>query len=31
MKRIFVFLGGCSTEYGISLQSAHAVLEHMDP
>ena len=31
MKRILVFFGGCSTEYGVSLQSAHAVLAHMDP
>ncbi len=30
MKRILVFFGGCSTEYGVSLQSAHAVLENMD-
>lgn len=30
-KRIAVLFGGCSTEYGVSLQSAHAVLEHMDP
>lgn len=31
MKRILVFFGGCSTEYSVSLQSAHAVLKHMDP
>ena len=30
MKTILVLFGGCSTEYGISLQSAHAVLTHMD-
>ena len=30
MKRILVFFGGCSTEYGVSLQSAHAVLSHLD-
>ena len=30
MKRILVFFGGCSTEYSVSLQSAHAVLTHMD-
>ena len=30
MRRILVFFGGCSTEYGVSLQSAHAVLTHMD-
>ncbi len=24
MKRILVFFGGCSTEYGVSLESAHA-------
>ena len=31
MKRILLFFGGCSTEYSVSLQSAHAVLTHMDP
>ena len=31
MKYILVLFGGCSTEYGVSLQSAHAVLTHMDP
>ena len=31
MKRILVFFGGCSTEYGVSLESAHAVLTHLDP
>ena len=30
MRRILVFFGGCSTEYGVSLQSAHAVLTHLD-
>ena len=30
MKRILVFFGGCSSEYGVSLQSAHAVLTHLD-
>ena len=30
MKRILVMFGGCSTEYGVSLQSAHAVLSHLD-
>jgi len=29
-KRIAVLFGGCSTEYEVSLQSAAAVLEHMD-
>ena len=28
---ILVLFGGCSTEYGVSLESAHAVLSHMDP
>lgn len=27
---ICVLFGGCSSEYGVSLQSAHAVLTHMD-
>ena len=27
---IAVLFGGCSTEYGVSLQSAHAVLSHID-
>ena len=31
MKHILVLFGGCSTEYGVSLQSAHAVLTHMAP
>lgn len=30
MKRILLFFGGCSTEYGVSLQSAYAVLTHLD-
>ena len=30
MKRILIFFGGCSTEYPVSLQSAQAVLEHLD-
>lgn len=30
MNRILIFFGGCSTEYGVSLQSAHAVLTHLD-
>ena len=30
-KRIALLFGGCSPEYGVSLQSAHAVLRHMDP
>ena len=29
-KTILVLFGGCSTEHDISLQSAQAVLEHMD-
>ena len=28
---ILVLFGGCSTEYRVSLESAHAVLSHMDP
>lgn len=33
MKKLIpiIFFGGCSTEYEISLQSAHAVLSHLDP
>lgn len=31
MKRILFFFGGCSTEYPVSLQSAQAVLTHLDP
>ena len=30
MKRILIFFGGCSTEYAVSLQSAAAVLTHLD-
>lgn len=30
MNRILIFFGGCSTEYDVSLQSAHAVLTHLD-
>ena len=30
MKTILIFFGGCSTEYGVSLQSAQAVLTHLD-
>ena len=30
MKKIAVIFGGCSTEYGVSLQSAYAVINHMD-
>lgn len=30
-KRIAVIFGGCSTEYEVSLQSAHAVFENLDP
>ena len=30
-KNILVLFGGCSTEHEVSLQSAAAVLEHMDP
>ena len=29
-KKIAVLFGGCSTEYEVSLQSAHAVIENMD-
>lgn len=29
-KNIAVLFGGCSSEYGVSIESAHAVLEHMD-
>lgn len=31
MKTILILFGGCSSEYGVSLQSAHAVLTHLDP
>ena len=30
-KRILVLFGGCSTEYGVSLQSAYSVLSRLDP
>lgn len=30
MKTILVLFGGCSTEYGVSLQSAQGILSHMD-
>lgn len=29
-KRILILSGGCSTEHGVSLESARAVLEHLD-
>ncbi len=29
-KKIAVLFGGCSPEYGVSLQSAQAVIDHMD-
>ena len=29
-KKIAILFGGCSSEYGVSLQSAHAVISHMD-
>ena len=29
-KKIGVIFGGCSPEYGVSLQSAYAVIRHMD-
>ncbi|MEA4891905.1 MAG: D-alanine--D-serine ligase VanG [Peptococcaceae bacterium] len=29
-KRIAVIFGGCSTEYGVSLQSAYGVLSHLN-
>ena len=29
-KNIGVIFGGCSPEYGVSLESAHAVVSHMD-
>ena len=31
MKTILIVYGGCSSECGVSLQSAQAVLEHLDP
>ena len=30
MKTILFLFGGCSTEYEVSLQSAHAVLQALD-
>ena len=30
-KTVAVLFGGCSPEYPVSLQSAHAVLTHLDP
>ena len=30
MQTILVLFGGCSTEYEVSLQSAHAVLQALD-
>ena len=30
-KNIAIIFGGCSPEYGVSLQSAYAVISHMDP
>lgn len=29
-KRIAILFGGCSSEYEVSLQSAYAVITHMD-
>lgn len=29
-KRIAILFGGCSPEYGVSLQSAHSVITHLD-
>lgn len=29
-KKIAILFGGCSTEYGVSLQSAYAVISHMN-
>ena len=29
-KKIAVIFGGCSPEYGVSLQSAYAVINHID-
>ena len=31
MKTILVLFGGCSSEHGVSLQSAQAVLTHLNP
>ena len=30
MQTILILFGGCSTEYEVSLQSAHAVLQALD-
>lgn len=30
-KNIAILFGGCSPEYGVSLQSAYAIISHMDP
>ena len=30
MNTILFFFGGCSSEYGVSLQSAHGVISHLD-
>ena len=30
MKTILFFFGGCSSEYGVSLQYAHGVISHLD-
>ena len=29
-KRIAILFGGCSPEYGVSLQSAYSVITHLD-
>ena len=29
-KRVLIVFGGCSSEHEVSLQSAHAVLSHLD-
>lgn len=30
MKNIVIVFGGCSPEYGVSLQSAYSIIKHMD-
>ena len=30
-KAILLLFGGCSPEHAVSLQSAHAVITHIDP
>ena len=30
MKRIAILFGGCSSEYPVSLQSAHAIINHVN-